>query len=516
MCGNKLSKQAKSCDKCGKKVDACCPKCNAKVIEGYGFCGSCWFDLSGAGAKSEQPPPPLTEKASPPEQHPLQQAEEALAPEQAEPLHTAQPSPLEEEWKPPFRIGSIWGGSFFLWRTKMGLIMLGIVLAVAAIVGIFNAVSHGVDQLFRTNHALVGSWDWRGEQFYVFNPDGTGTRDGRSISWRVSRGELHVCRSRCRRCAQNCTGRTRRYFTLDEASLTLTHTNVPEITFNYTRTGYHTGPPEPVPVSDQIAQALVGTWDSQTGRFHYVFNADGTGVNPVSDFYWWVSDRGVLYLCTSHERCQGDCDRPSRYRLLLDGDTLRWENIQTRGIGHYARLAPLGRTEGLVGSWLVDGESLITFYADGSAIEGDDLNWWTRDGRLYLCNTPDDCRGNCPAPGFWYYALDGDNLIFSNDGGTLYLTKAAPLERNEGLVGGWYWSDTLQLTFNADGTGADHEGDLYWWTGDGMLFLCFSPDTCRGICRSPIIWEYTLDGDSLTMNRYCENAGPRTLDLTRG
>ena len=522
MCGNELGRDAKDCDRCGKKVDAFCPKCNAKVVEGYGYCGSCWFDLSGTGAKSELPPPqeeelppPRPRPTEPPPQerteplhtaqYTLPQPAEASPPEHSEQPHTTQhlpPQPEEEAWEPPFRTSSFWDGSFFMWRLKLGVIILVIGFVVSAIMGIANAISHGVGRIGQANHALVGSWDWHGEAFYVFNSDGTGTRDGRNISWRVSRGELHVCRSGCRGCAQNCAGRTRRYFTVDGASLTLTHTNVPEITFNYTRTGYHTGPPEPTLTSEQTAQALVGTWDSQTGRFHYIFNSDGTGVNPVSDFYWWVSDRGVLYRCTSPERCQGNCTRPNRYRLLLDGDTLRWENIHTRGIGHYARVASPQRTEGLVGDWLVDGGSLLTFNADGRGTRaGMDISWWTRDGRLYLCSSPNNCRGNCPAPEIWYYELDGDSVRLSDDLGAIYLTRLDPPPITEGLLGSWYMDDTMAYTFNADGTGLDPEGEFSWRMGnDGTLLLCFKPEPCRNRCHLPLTVYYTMNEDDLTLS----------------
>ena len=66
-----------------------CPKCNTKVIEGYGFCGNCWFDFLSVPKQPERKEDP--KPAQPPESPP--QAAPPLKQTPERPSKPAQPLP---------------------------------------------------------------------------------------------------------------------------------------------------------------------------------------------------------------------------------------------------------------------------------------------------------------------------------------------------------------------------------------------------------------------------------------
>jgi len=79
----------------------------------------------------------------------------------------------------------------------------------------------------------------------------------------------------------------------------------------------------------------------------------------------------------------------------------------------------------------------------------------------------------------------------------------AQLPANLALPGEWYWLGVPYYIFDEDGTGARNNGaawqELDWWIRDGVLFVCDSPDSCRGNCAEPSKWYYQFDGDELTL-----------------
>jgi len=330
---------------------------------------------------------------------------------------------------------------------KFRVVLFLIGLSIALVVAIANVASTSIHSAQRraqqrapAGHAIVGSWDWRGQPFYTFNPDGSGTRDERDINWWINNDNLYICINHnlngvCRSRGY-CNSPRRWQYTLSENSLSLTHVSFPERTFNYTRTGYPTGPTGSLPPlsAEQVAQAFVGSWDTvTTGRGldgFFVFNADGTGTRSGREIEWWVDER-LLYYCRHVERCQGDCFGPDRMRHLLDGDTLILDALGSINIRTLSRGVPLGQTEGMAGNWYLYGEWLITLDEDGAGLlyGGYDINWWTRQGDLLFCDTPQYCRGNCPALSGWGYILDSHSLTLSGrDGVTAELTREPPTE----------------------------------------------------------------------------------------
>ena len=70
-----------------------CPKCNTKVIEGYGFCGNCWFDLLSVPNQPKQEEDPKSTRP------PVQMPQAVKPPKQ---VHKPLPKPLEPQpAKPP-------------------------------------------------------------------------------------------------------------------------------------------------------------------------------------------------------------------------------------------------------------------------------------------------------------------------------------------------------------------------------------------------------------------------------
>jgi len=71
------------------------------------------------------------------------------------------------------------------------------------------------------------------------------------------------------------------------------------------------------------------------------------------------------------------------------------------------------------------------------------------------------------------------------------------------LVGTWNRQGEPYYTFRSDGTGADRWSELDWWRARaGVLAICTTPGICRnrGECISPREWNYTISGNTLTLN----------------
>jgi len=91
-----------------------------------------------------------------------------------------------------------------------------------------------------------------------------------------------------------------------------------------------------------------------------------------------------------------------------------------------------------------------------------------------------------------------------------------PATRNitQGLVGTWNWEGFEYYVFNANGTGTVDGDPLEWWTGNGVLSICVTPDMCGDFddCLYSMDMYYTLQGNNLTLS--C-TAGEWTYYYTR-
>jgi len=104
-----------------------------------------------------------------------------------------------------------------------------LVLAVMAAAGI-AATGCGNNNLGDPDERLVGTWDWMGNPYYVFNADGTGTMSGTTINWGVRGNAVYIC-STTALCRGRCSAPTRWTFSIEDDTLTLTGL----ATFTYTR-----------------------------------------------------------------------------------------------------------------------------------------------------------------------------------------------------------------------------------------------------------------------------------------
>ena len=75
-----------------------------------------------------------------------------------------------------------------------------------------------------------------------------------------------------------------------------------------------------------------------------------------------------------------------------------------------------------------------------------------------------------------------------------------------GLVGTWLIEGIPLYVFEPDGSGTWIGGHIIRWTvRDGMLSICMTPDVCSiDICQAPILFDFALEGDQLTIMMYGE------------
>ena len=85
--------------------------------------------------------------------------------------------------------------------------------------------------------SLVGTWNYMGSAFYVFEADGSGTMLGTGdIFWSADNGVLLVCSTPplCGNMAA-CSGPMEWDYTITGDSLTITSRQIPGMTYTYTR-----------------------------------------------------------------------------------------------------------------------------------------------------------------------------------------------------------------------------------------------------------------------------------------
>ena len=71
-------------------------------------------------------------------------------------------------------------------------------------------------------------------------------------------------------------------------------------------------------------------------------------------------------------------------------------------------------------------------------------------------------------------------------------------DKEQGIVGNWYYNDNTYYTFNEDGTGSYTAfgslfGNFTYTEGDGKLTLTYEGST------DPTVFNYKLDGKTLTI-----------------
>jgi hypothetical protein len=185
----------------------------------------------------------------------------------------------------------------------------------------------------------------------------------------------------------------------------------------------------------------------------------------------------------------------------LDTNTV----LLTTGDGPAAVQRPI--TQDLVGEWVWT-QPFLVFNADGrGTMDGSVIGWWTDQGALYICTTPNACLDNCPLPVVWYYTIDGNLLtLVGRYDPDLYFTytmggpEEAQAAGAESLVGEWLITEPLYV-LNADGRGTMDGRVIGWWTHQGALYICTTPNACLDNCPLPVEWYYTIDGDRLTLAR---------------
>jgi len=84
--------------------------------------------------------------------------------------------------------------------------------------------------------ALVGTWYWLGQPYYVLEPDGTGTMGGFNIRWAANNSVLSIC-STPNTCGTHCSLPTEWQFQLSGDELVLSGTGgiTSRVSFTYTR-----------------------------------------------------------------------------------------------------------------------------------------------------------------------------------------------------------------------------------------------------------------------------------------
>ncbi|MCL2396568.1 MAG: copper amine oxidase N-terminal domain-containing protein [Defluviitaleaceae bacterium] len=75
-------------------------------------------------------------------------------------------------------------------------------------------------------------------------------------------------------------------------------------------------------------------------------------------------------------------------------------------------------------------------------------------------------------------------------------TQAQPAST---LVGTWYWMGTPYYVLQANNQGTMAGSNIRWTAVNRVLSICVTPDLCGTNCIAPTEWDYTLDGNRLTL-----------------
>ena len=81
----------------------------------------------------------------------------------------------------------------------------------------------------------------------------------------------------------------------------------------------------------------------------------------------------------------------------------------------------------------------------------------------------------------------------------------SPPATQSSLIGTWNWLGSPYYRFEEGGRGVMVPGAfetvIRWWTNNGVLYICTTPDTiCTWTrCLAPTTWYYVIDGNRLTL-----------------
>jgi|GEM_PF-1208607 len=121
-----------------------------------------------------------------------------------------------------------------------------VLLMAAGMLVVFTGCGNNDDPIINEDpviNPLVGTWAWMGRPYYVFNEDGTGTRDASSVfeaahplAWTTESGTLTICitPSYCDS-VEDCVLPELWSYTIVGDSLTITSQQEAGMTFTYTR-----------------------------------------------------------------------------------------------------------------------------------------------------------------------------------------------------------------------------------------------------------------------------------------
>lgn len=163
----------------------------------------------------------------------------------------------------------------------------------------------------------------------------------------------------------------------------------------------------PAPPAPPSRSSLIGVWDWLNSTY-YVFAADGTGTMSFADINW-RTESNVLFVSENNQA-------PNEWIFSIEGDTLtltsRLASVLSFTYTFQGIETARGQDSNLVGSWNNTFVTVAVFEDNGAGtFSGDEIRWWTRNGILSICNTPDTCETNCVFPREWYYTIDGNRLI---------------------------------------------------------------------------------------------------------
>lgn len=77
--------------------------------------------------------------------------------------------------------------------------------------------------------------------------------------------------------------------------------------------------------------------------------------------------------------------------------------------------------------------------------------------------------------------------------------EPAPDDPSAALIGTWLWMGSPYYVFESDGRGTMNEMEISWSTNNGVLSICNTPEVCGSTCIAPAEWNYTIQGNDLTL-----------------
>ena len=142
----------------------------------------------------------------------------------------------------------------------------------------------------------------------------------------------------------------------------------------------------------------------------------------------------------------------------------------------------------------IDGEVIEPQDAYGNVVEP-----FIVDGTTYL-----PVRAIAEAVGY-DVAWDGDTntvILTSRESGMVgtFGNESQLPDDTHALVGTtWNWEGMTFYVFSSNGHGTMGGQNIHWWTNNGILSICTTPESCGNTCILPSEWYYIIEGDQLTL-----------------